>query len=94
MIYSIIRSKGVFYRLTSLPEDSYQLNQPRTRPKQLIQQISEAGGVSPREGATVAKDEGSQIVTVQMLICTCMMVLCNIYYTKRLLKLNVIPLTV
>ena len=58
MIYSIIRSKGVFYQLANLPEDSYQLARPRTKPKQLSQQISEEGEVS-EEGAAVAKDEGT-----------------------------------
>ena len=58
MIYSIIRSKGVFYQLANLPEDSYQLARLRTKPKQLSQQISEEGGIS-EEGAAMAKDEGT-----------------------------------
>ena len=56
MIYSIIRSKGVFYQLANLPEDSYQLARPRVQPKQLSQQRKEEGGVSSESGTT-AKEE-------------------------------------
>ena len=56
MIYSIIRSKGVFYQLANLPEDSYQLARPRVQPKQLSQQRKEEGGVSS-ESSTTAKEE-------------------------------------
>ena len=38
MIYSIIRSKGVFYQLANLPEDSYQLARPKPQPRAISQQ--------------------------------------------------------
>ena len=48
MIYSIIRSKGVFYQLANLPEDSYQLARPRTQPSRAISQQQRGGGGEER----------------------------------------------
>ena len=53
MIYSIIRSKGVFYQLANLPEDSYQLSRRRPQPRLLSQQSDrEADAVGGGSGAT------------------------------------------
>ena len=48
MIYSIIRSKGVFYQLANLPEDSYQLARPRPQPSRAISQQQRGGGGEER----------------------------------------------
>lgn len=53
MIYSIIRSKGVFYQLANLPEDSYQLARPKPAPRAISQQRG-----SDREEKTVGEGEG------------------------------------
>lgn len=45
LIYSIIRSKAVFYQLANLPEDSYQLMKPGTEA---------TAGSEAREGEVVA----------------------------------------
>ena len=53
MIYSIIRSKGVFYQLANLPEDSYQLSQRRHQPRLLSQQTGQAAdAIGGGSGAT------------------------------------------
>jgi hypothetical protein len=44
MIYSIIRSKGVFYQLANLPEDSYHLGRPKPQPRAISQQKGGGGG--------------------------------------------------
>ena len=56
MIYSIIRSKGVFYQLANLPEESYQLSRPRPQPQLLSQQPGGEGGATG-EGGVSAKDD-------------------------------------
>ena len=53
MIYSIIRSKGVFYQLANLPEDLYQLSQRRPQPRLLSQQTGQAAdAIGGGSGAT------------------------------------------
>ena len=56
MIYSIIRSKGVFYQLANLPEDSYQLGRPKPQPRAISQQ--KGGGGSGGEGRGPVGEEG------------------------------------
>ena len=55
MIYSIIRSKGVFYQLANLPEDSYQLARPRTQPSRAISQQQRGGGGGEERTAVVGE---------------------------------------
>ena len=59
MIYSIIRSKGVFYQLANLPEDSYQLGRPKPQPRAISQQRGggEGRGVVGEEGGMAAARE-------------------------------------
>ena len=57
MIYSIIRSKGVFYQLANLPEDSYQLGRPKPQPRAISQQRGGGGG-GGGEGRGVVGEEG------------------------------------
>ena len=56
MIYSIIRSKGVFYQLANLPEDSYQLGRPKPQPRAISQQ--KGGGSGGGEGRGAVGEEG------------------------------------
>ena len=56
MIYSIIRSKGVFYQLANLPEDSYQLGRPKPQPRAISQQ--KGGGGGSGEGRGPVGEEG------------------------------------
>ena len=60
MIYSIIRSKGVFYQLANLPEDSYQLGRPKPQPRAISQQRGggSGGGGGSGEGRGVVGEEG------------------------------------
>ena len=57
MIYSIIRSKGVFYQLANLPEDSYQLGRPKPQPRAISQQKG-GGGSGGSEGRGAMGEEG------------------------------------
>ena len=57
MIYSIIRSKGVFYQLANLPEDSYQLSRPRAQHRPLSQQTPQAAAATGEGGSATLKDE-------------------------------------
>ena len=66
MIYSIIRSKGVFYQLANLPEDSYQLGRPKPQPRAISQQRGGGGGgegrgaVGEEGGMAAAREEQPQ----------------------------------
>ena len=69
MIYSIIRSKGVFYQLANLPEDSYQLSRRRPQPRQLSQQsgqaaddVGRASGATPNDEHPPQPQEGEDLV--------------------------------
>ena len=62
MIYSIIQSKGVFYQLANLPEDSYQLSRCRPQPRLLSQQCGEAtDAVGGGSGATPNDEQPLQL---------------------------------
>lgn len=63
MIYSIIRSKGVFYQLANLPEDSYQLSRPRVQPKSLSQQQTGEAGATAKDDLP-PREEGEWRVCV------------------------------
>ena len=57
MIYSIIRSKGVFYQLANLPEDSYQLSRRRPQPRLLSQQTGQVADAVGGGSGTTPNDE-------------------------------------
>ena len=57
MIYSIIRSKGVFYQLANLPEDSYQLARPKPQTRAMSQQRSSEERAVGEGSVTAAREE-------------------------------------
>ena len=71
MVYSIIRSKAVFYQLANLPEDSYQLVKPRgKRHAGLPRSFPGEGGEDGEdgEGATAASSKPHGIALYCCLI--------------------------
>lgn len=66
LIYSIIRSKAVFYQLANLPEDSYQL-------------VKESGEASSSEKAQEGEDSGrsyESLLELSVYNTLCMMYVC------------------
>ena len=58
LIYSIIRSKAVFYQLANLPEDSYQLVKSRSKPVAGAKEEEEEGIFPATQGTSTGTREG------------------------------------
>ena len=63
LIYSIIRSKAVFYQLANLPEDSYQLVKSHSGGVAGEKEEGEAGG----GGELTGPPQGMYVCTVKMI---------------------------
>ena len=63
LIYSVIRSKVVFYQLANLPEDSYLLLSPRDHSPAPVS-YSDSGDAARSKGKNMCGDVGSRLKSI------------------------------